>query len=158
MENKIGRNQLCPCGSGLKYKRCCGLIINKGVASTTMPEIDIRNILERHRADERIRETQQGLGRPIISAKVQDNQIVAVRNRVYFSNKWKTFPDFLCDYIKQILGPEWGNSEIAKPLKDRHTIMQWYNDLLPKGDYKKTRRCAYGSCYRNRRLLSRTCL
>lgn len=20
---KIGRNQLCPCGSGLKFKRCC---------------------------------------------------------------------------------------------------------------------------------------
>jgi uncharacterized protein len=22
--SKIGRNELCPCGSGLKYKRCCG--------------------------------------------------------------------------------------------------------------------------------------
>ena len=22
--NKIGRNDPCPCGSGLKYKRCCG--------------------------------------------------------------------------------------------------------------------------------------
>jgi uncharacterized protein YchJ len=21
---KVGRNQLCPCGSGKKYKRCCG--------------------------------------------------------------------------------------------------------------------------------------
>jgi SEC-C motif len=21
----IGRNELCPCGSGLKYKRCCAL-------------------------------------------------------------------------------------------------------------------------------------
>jgi len=23
-EKKIGRNELCPCGSGLKYKKCCG--------------------------------------------------------------------------------------------------------------------------------------
>ncbi|MBZ9606310.1 SEC-C domain-containing protein [Clostridium estertheticum] len=23
-ENKIGRNSVCPCGSGKKYKRCCG--------------------------------------------------------------------------------------------------------------------------------------
>ncbi len=23
MNNKIGRNQLCPCGSGIKYKKCC---------------------------------------------------------------------------------------------------------------------------------------
>jgi uncharacterized protein YecA (UPF0149 family) len=23
-KKKIGRNDLCPCGSGLKYKNCCG--------------------------------------------------------------------------------------------------------------------------------------
>lgn len=23
--NKVGRNDLCPCGSGKKYKRCCGV-------------------------------------------------------------------------------------------------------------------------------------
>ena len=23
-EPKIGRNEPCPCGSGLKYKKCCG--------------------------------------------------------------------------------------------------------------------------------------
>jgi len=23
-EPKVGRNELCPCGSGKKYKRCCG--------------------------------------------------------------------------------------------------------------------------------------
>jgi preprotein translocase subunit SecA len=23
-EPKIGRNQPCPCGSGTKYKKCCG--------------------------------------------------------------------------------------------------------------------------------------
>ena len=23
MKNKIGRNDLCPCGSGKKYKKCC---------------------------------------------------------------------------------------------------------------------------------------
>jgi preprotein translocase subunit SecA len=24
VSNKIGRNDLCPCGSGKKYKKCCG--------------------------------------------------------------------------------------------------------------------------------------
>ena len=24
VSTKIGRNQLCPCGSNNKYKRCCG--------------------------------------------------------------------------------------------------------------------------------------
>ncbi|MDD4439163.1 MAG: SEC-C metal-binding domain-containing protein [Tissierellia bacterium] len=23
--NKIGRNEPCPCGSGKKYKKCCGM-------------------------------------------------------------------------------------------------------------------------------------
>ena len=23
-KEKIGRNDMCPCGSGLKYKKCCG--------------------------------------------------------------------------------------------------------------------------------------
>lgn len=25
-KKKIGRNKLCPCGSGVKYKRCCGAV------------------------------------------------------------------------------------------------------------------------------------
>ena len=24
VSNKVGRNEPCPCGSGLKYKKCCG--------------------------------------------------------------------------------------------------------------------------------------
>ncbi len=27
-DSKIGRNEQCPCGSGKKYKRCCGLVAN----------------------------------------------------------------------------------------------------------------------------------
>ena len=25
-EEKVGRNESCPCGSGLKYKKCCLLL------------------------------------------------------------------------------------------------------------------------------------
>jgi hypothetical protein len=53
--------------------------------------------------------------------------MVAVRNTVYFSDKWKTFSDFLSDYIKLKLEPAWGNAEIAKPFAERHPIMQWYD-------------------------------
>jgi len=53
--------------------------------------------------------------------------MVAVKNTVYFSRSWKTFPDFLCDYIKRKLDPLWGNAEIAKSLAERHPILQWYD-------------------------------
>lgn len=26
VRSKVGRNQPCPCGSGKKYKRCCGVV------------------------------------------------------------------------------------------------------------------------------------
>ena len=28
VSNKIGRNELCPCGSGKKYKKCCGAAVH----------------------------------------------------------------------------------------------------------------------------------
>jgi hypothetical protein len=92
-----------------------------------MPRPDIGQLLEQVRAQERIREAQQGRGRPIVAFTHGDRQIVAVKNTVYFSDKWKTFPDFLADYIKRKLDPEWGNAEIAKPLEQRHPILQWYD-------------------------------
>jgi len=29
-QRKIGRNELCPCGSGRKFKKCCIVKANKG--------------------------------------------------------------------------------------------------------------------------------
>jgi len=87
---------------------------------------DVRHYLEKHAADERIRQTQQGLGRPIIAFKNEHHQVVAVGNTIHWSKKWKTFPDFLSDYIKKKIGPKWGNGEIAKPFAQRHPLMQWY--------------------------------
>jgi hypothetical protein len=71
---KIGRNQPCPCGSGKKYKRCCGNPLKKVSSISISPKL----ALERYKADELIRQQQQGLGRPIIAAKIKDQQMVAV--------------------------------------------------------------------------------
>lgn len=37
MSSKIGRNELCPCGSGLKFKKC-GLVKGHGVEGSGLPE------------------------------------------------------------------------------------------------------------------------
>lgn len=125
---KIGRNQPCPCGSGKKHKNCCGRPLNRATSATfSTDRPDIAKLIDRRRAEEQIREDQQGLGRPIIAFKANDQQFVAVANTVFWSKKWKTFPDFLGDYIKQILDAKWGNAEIAKPLCERHPILQWYD-------------------------------
>lgn len=122
---KIGRNQPCPCNSGKKFKRCCGSPSLGGARSRF--SLDAEKLLQRQHADERIRQAQQGRGRPIISNWMADHAIVAVGSTVYWGKHWKTFPDFLAYYIKAKLGPAWGNAEIAKPLADRHPILQWYD-------------------------------
>jgi hypothetical protein len=119
-----GRNERCRCGSGKKYKHCHGspdyqLHVQEALG------IEMRRV----KAEELQRQRQQGLGRPIISTIVGDHRIVAVRNRVHYSTEWKTFHDFLSYYAKTVLGSEWGNAEMAKPVGQRHPIIDWYQRM-----------------------------
>ena len=120
MKNKVGRNDPCPCGSGKKYKKCC---YGK---SQPNPD-DIKLQIERLKAKQMLIEKQQGLGRSIISTEFNGYRMVVVGKRIYHSKKWKTFHDFLFDYIKLIFGKEWGQEELKKPLEERHPILQWYD-------------------------------
>lgn len=118
---KIGRNQPCPCGGGKKYKHCHGSI---GAGPS---HVNVARNFKRIQAEQRIRERQQGEGRPIIALKQGEQQVVAVGNQLMWSDKWKSFPDFLGDYLKKVVGQDWGNAEIKKPLAERHPLMQWYD-------------------------------
>jgi SEC-C motif-containing protein len=124
----IGRNQPCPCGSGKKYKRCHGAYaVNEPPlhSSERQAAIDLR--MKQANALNARREKQQGLGRPIIAAKLRDHQMVAVGKRVHFSTKWRTFHDFLRDHLFSLLGKEWGEAELAKPTEERHRILRWFD-------------------------------
>lgn len=120
--NKIGRNSPCPCGSGKKYKRC-----HCSVEKMDRLSAEMLNMQRRAEATLVQRERQQGFGKPIISAATASGyRLVAVKNRLLHSKGWKTFHDFLGDYIKMAIGPEWGNAELAKPSSERHPILNWY--------------------------------
>lgn len=69
---------------------------------------------------------EDGNVRPIISAEFKGYKWVAVGDTVYRSSKWKTFHDFLFDYIRSVLDTDWGNSELRKDPSERHPIVQWY--------------------------------
>jgi hypothetical protein len=134
--SKLGRNETCHCGSGQKYKKCHlqndqdlehAKLSAKQVRHNGPSEADIASLMRQHRAQEEIRRVQQGLGKPIISNTIKDHRIVAVGNKIHWSQNWKTFPDFLNGYIKKTLGSEWGSVEIEKPFAQRHPIMQWYD-------------------------------
>jgi len=125
---KVGRNEPCPCGSGKKYKKCHGdqQVLDR-VASAMAAAPVLRARME---AREHQRAEQQGLGRPIIATRTDNgHQFVAVNNRMFSSTKWKTFHDFLGNYLSHVMGPEWGTAEMQKPVEEWHPILVWYHKL-----------------------------
>jgi hypothetical protein len=135
VSRKIGRNDPCPCGSGKKYKKCCG-------SSTAAPKPPIRHMSFDHLPDtlkvalreQQRKQTEQvnkyGHGRPRITGDYKGNKLVAVGNQLMGSKKWKTFHDFLFWYIGHALGESWCSAEIKRPYDQRHPILQWYHQLL----------------------------
>jgi len=120
-----------------------------------LPLPEIQRLVELQRAGERIRATQQGEGRPIVALKSHDYQMVAVGDTLHWSKIWKTFADFLGDYIKKKLGSDWGRAEITKPLTERHPIMQWYdalcrqqaNEGMKAGEIRESQVTGVIACY-----------
>lgn len=159
MGNKIGRNQPCPCGSGLKFKKCCGGI-NGVTSSLALPQkftcriFGNGTVLRNEYA--KLSKVSEGLSylRSFRTIKLWRSGIGFIGRQ-----SGKTFPDFLGGYIAQILGSEWGNTEIAKPIEERHPIMQWYDAYC---QYQKTplksRGDPYNAYHRDCCLLSGACL
>jgi hypothetical protein len=139
---EIGRNDPCPCGSGLKYKKCHGRsvtgmsmkneTVNEEFFVHLPPHVQ-QEILEREMKEKR-RKAQYGQVRPTIALDFQGFKMVAVGNCLHYSKKWKTFHDFLFDYIKNCLGSEWGNAELKKGYSEMHPVIQWYKALC---DFQK---------------------
>lgn len=121
---KISRNDRCLCGSGLKYKKCCMDKIKQPSFDKNI-QADIKQMIELEKAEEKIRQQQQGLGKPIISEKYQGHQVVAIGNRVYLSKNWKTFPDFLHHLMAEIFGRQWFADQKKLPPNQRHPISIW---------------------------------
>ncbi|MDT8376680.1 MAG: SEC-C domain-containing protein [Mariprofundaceae bacterium] len=122
---KIGRNEKCPCGSGKKFKHCHGTVEHRDRISSVAAEARVKAEVEKIQ-----RERQQGLGKPIISAEMDTGRrLVAVKNRLLHSKGWRTFPDFLGDYIQIAIGVDWGKSELSKPPEERHPILNWYEKM-----------------------------
>lgn len=102
-------------------------VINEGNAHQ-LPALVTRALKAKLQA-EQARRAKFGDVRPIIQAEFNGLRFVAVGSELHYSKSWKTFPDFLMYYIKHILGQEWGNAELLRPLGSRHEIMKWYDAM-----------------------------
>jgi len=93
----------------------------------------IRAMAERtakeHQRKDKLRRERFGHVHPAIHADFKGHKVVAIGDEVVLSEKWRTFPDFLTDYIKRVLGPAWRKAELAKPFDERHQIMKLYDGM-----------------------------
>lgn len=125
---KPGRNDPCPCGSGKKYKKCCLLAESSRVPVSRLPR-EVEEAVRARAEAAQVRRARFGEVRPAIHSDFQGHKFVAVGNQLHYSRDWRTFPDFLQAYIRSILGSDWGNAELAKPLDARDEIMKWYDTM-----------------------------
>lgn len=124
---KIGRNDPCPCGSEKKYKKCCYL----------QSPIDLELELRKIKARDQQAQSQQGLGRQIISGEFQDRRFLAVGSRLFHFKKTETFHDFLArHYLPSVFGSEWLRDEDRKE-HEGHPLVLWRKIGLENLDSKQ---------------------
>lgn len=127
--NKIGRNEPCPCGSGKKYKKCCG---NRTPAARTGgPPPEVIQKIVKHFKEQEIQEQERvkrfGHVLPIMAIDAWGKKIIGVGNKLYWkpSDRCKYVPDFLRDYVPTLFGSEWHEEQSAKPPDEWHPLLQW---------------------------------
>jgi len=131
-KGKIGRNDPCPCGSGLKYKRCCLLKDKIKFPSSSeefLTDEDLLPIIDFQSLHHSIQ------GRPIIQTEFDGQRVRAVWNRLYFRPISETFHEFILNVLKWTLGKTWYMYEVRKPAEERHQIVKWffsYADFIKK--------------------------
>src|SRR5713226_7536704 len=135
---KIGRNDLCPCGNGKKYKKCHGaspmpqthsqpaprFSVQLHPTDTVPPEVLAKgmSIIREQQRQEQERQRRYGLVRPEIAGDFKGYKFVAIGSTLLYmpSDRCRFFTDVLLAYVPQLFGREWFEGEIAKPADDRH--------------------------------------
>lgn len=143
---KVGRNAPCPCGSGLKYKKCCADKDaaresaelgqrNRGVRKLTEAEErhpDIAAARERIEAQRTatLERLQEGFGvwiNFVAPTEYQGRRVWAIGDRVYLDRPPnETFHEFLLHVLRVTLGEEWRAEQAASD--NPHFAMRCFDE------------------------------
>ncbi len=144
---KVGRNDLCPCGNGKKYKKCHGspLLPVEPAGSRTgqqpsKPPFSFpgTNATRDHaRTEESAGRSDEaevnpefarqfGQVRPPISLDYLGYKFVIAGSKVVYQPKEQTqfFTDILLTFVWSTFGREWFEAEVAKPRGTRHQVFE----------------------------------
>ena len=127
----MGRNSPCPCGSGLKFKRCCLRKMEKRNQSPPPEVIEkARRLLQEKMETNRKWVERYGHVPQPITTENFGKRLIAVRNNIYALETREYFGDFLRDYVVIVFGDEWWKEEIAKAEAERHPVAQWWEESI----------------------------
>lgn len=128
----VGRNDLCPCGSGRKYKKCC--LDADEAAKRELRNLDpcvIREVEEKIiRSSTRLRDDygiEINFAAPV---QFQGRKVWALGTRVYQDRPPnETFHEFILGVLRSELGGEkWRRAHLALPEEERHFIMKCFEE------------------------------
>lgn len=127
---KIGRNDLCPCGSEKKYKKCHerehqeqGIKIRK-YPPDAFREIEVQN-------NEENAKNAQILGKigyhlPHLHTVFKGKRVRALYSDIILRPIAETFHEFIIRSLGVTMGEEWGKKQLDLPLEERHYVSQAY--------------------------------
>lgn len=128
--NKLGRNEPCFCGSGLKYKKCC---LPKGERPWRPSDGVPPEVLEAYREANRARHDLQVKGIYINLPNTdtfQGKSFMAVGSRLMFENRPNLpFHEMVLLHLQRTLGKDWWDTEAAKPVDQRHFIRRAFDEV-----------------------------
>lgn len=130
-KEKIGRNDYCPCGSGLKYKKC-HLLMNTAQLPLNVPLSVLRELRRKKNAQQladKIRKKELGEVRPIISCDAPYGKLVAIGSKIYKTSLDADFYGFILEHALQLLGEKWIREELAKRGTE-NLICKWYSETF----------------------------
>lgn len=123
---KTGRNEPCPCGSGNKYKRCCGAMRDTQArhSSQIIPP-EVLQAFARQEEERLARKNTFGDVKGMITAEMGEWRFVASGNKLVYGKDWRVFTDFLGFHLHGLLGEDWGQHQVKLPFEEQHTVIQW---------------------------------
>jgi len=135
MMSKIPRNSKCPCGSGKKYKKCCGDPVKEKSQPDFFETTAGKHILEKAVEMMNPPKPPRMVSRPQIRTVAFGQKLRAVRNTIHYRPLQETFYDFQMNILFWALGADWYAEQMLKPPSKRHVILKWRderNEVLKK--------------------------
>jgi SEC-C motif-containing protein len=147
-KQKVGRNAQCPCGSGLKYKKCCSEKDATQAPSAThagrrrlrklspAEEASPVVVALRRKVEAQAKATAERLRTEfgvyinyVAPTEFQGQKVWAIGNRVYTDRPPnETFHEFLLQVLRETLGEEWRSAQDQLGGDDQHFVMRCFTE------------------------------